>query len=314
MIYFLVNPASHSGKTKPFYEQTILPILEREQVVFKTFFSQSPGDLTQLTHRLIEKSKDSLTIILIGGDGSINEVLQGIQDFSKVTLGFIPAGSGNDLARDFYFPKDLDALLMGLLYNPVIVPHDLGQVQYHNGKKRLYITSAGTGFDASVCHDVNVSTLKPFLNKIGLSKLIYGGIALRHIVWHKKLGCTLNIDGEVLHTDRLFLLTFMNHSYEGGGFKFCPDAKPNDGLLDLCMASNITRPEIVTSFIKALKGQHKGHPKITLRQFKHLEVQLSSPQWLHTDGEVHQKETIFTVDVLPQVLNLITIERPISSK
>ena len=103
MYYFIVNPGSRSGRGKAVW-QIVEGILEREQVEYLVFFTAYRYHATKLA-REITSQKEKLTLVTVGGDGTVNEVVDGIQDFSRVTFGYIPTGSSNDFARSLRLPR-----------------------------------------------------------------------------------------------------------------------------------------------------------------------------------------------------------------
>ena len=116
MYYCIVNPSARSGKGKDIWE-----ILEKKftekGLEYRAVFTKGPGHATKLAKSLTEPtSQDSdqnnvKKLIVLGGDGTLNEAINGIQDFENTLVGYIPIGSSNDFARDLSFPKKLDDLI-----------------------------------------------------------------------------------------------------------------------------------------------------------------------------------------------------------
>ena len=110
MSYIIVNPASKSGKGAKIWSM-LEPVLIQKEIEYKVFFSKDVGQVTKLvrdlsTSLLNDTSDLILKLIILGGDGTLNEALQGITDFNHVQIGYIPTGSSNDLARDLLLPTD----------------------------------------------------------------------------------------------------------------------------------------------------------------------------------------------------------------
>ena len=241
MHHLIINPASKSGKGVHIFER-LEPYLIKQKADYQTYFTTGNGDATIFIREIIDTSVViPVKVIVLGGDGTINEVLQGIDDFSKVILGYIPTGSSNDLARDLQLSKDPIVNLNSILDGKKTVTMDIGQITYEDGSSRKFAVSGGIGFDAAVCEEAMYSAIKDFLNHIGLGKLTYLGIALRQLFTAKKASCDLYIDdNDPIHINRLLFIASMVHKYEGGGFLFCPEASYKDGLLDICAVGNIS--------------------------------------------------------------------------
>ena len=119
MYYIIVNPASKSGKGLKIWSQ-IEPVLIEKKIEYKLYFSKKIGHVSRLVRKLSASLADGapdfiLKLIILGGDGTLNEAIQGISDFNRVHLGYIPTGSSNDLARDLHLPKDPVKILESIL-------------------------------------------------------------------------------------------------------------------------------------------------------------------------------------------------------
>lgn len=298
MYHFIINPASRSGRGLKIWNKQIEPALKEKQVIYKSYLSKKAGDVTEIA-RKIYFSADSgtpLYIVVLGGDGTVNEVLQGIPDPRSLVLGYIPTGSSNDFARDLKIPKNpLDALNL-ILFSGKQTPMDLGTLIYPDGKMRRFLVSSGFGYDAAVCEEVNRSVVKNVLNKIGLGKLTYLGIALKQLFAAKRSSCKLTLDHDTTVTiDNMLFTCCMLHRFEGGGFMFAPDADAHDGLLNLCAVGDISKLLILFALPTAFYGKHYRFQGITPYVAKEITFESGSPLWVHTDGEVLRKENRITV-------------------
>lgn len=283
MYHFIVNPASRSGKGEKLWKETIKPILEKKRVTYAVHFSQKPGDLIDLAR---EYGKNKAHLVIVGGDGTVNEVLQGIVDLDDVFVSYIPTGSSNDLARDLEYPKDKEQVLNSILNDPMDFLMDVGEINTSEGD-RAFAVSCGIGFDAAVCYGTLHSKLKTTFNKLGLGKLTYLGEALKNLLFSKRSTCDIELDnGRFIRAKRTLFVAVMNHRYEGGGFKFCPDASANDGILDVFVASGL--PSLLILFVlpTAFYGKHLIIPGMNAYQTTSVRIKSSRPMWVHTDGEV----------------------------
>lgn len=301
---FLVNPASHSGKGKRIWDR-VEKQLHARGLSYEVFFSKGPGDIA----RLAKAHSDAGLLVVLGGDGTVNEALQGILDFSRVRLGYIPTGSGNDLARN-----------LGIVENPeealdrVIAPRremylDVGSVSWREKdgqKQRRFLVSCGMGYDAAVCRMVDSFDLKETLNRIGLGRLAYLGIGLRQMFTADYVKTEILLeDGKILDLERMLFAVSMSHRYEGGGFCFCPQADPEDGLFDLCVVNGVPRWKFPIIIPFARKGRHGIFSGVGLYRARQIKIQASSPLWIHTDGEVPAKTDRIVIRMEEQKLHFI---------
>lgn len=296
MYYFIVNPASRSGRGLKIWKEQVEPVLQAKDVAYRSFFSEKAGDAARFIREIIASAMQlPAPIIILGGDGTVNEALQGIDDTSKVILGYIPTGSSNDFARDLRIPKNPSAAL-DIVLNGKATPMDLGTVTYPDGEHRRFAVSCGMGFDAAVCEEALHSKLKNVMNKIGLGKLTYLGIALRQLFAAKAVSGRLTLeDGAPIDMGNMLFTACMLHRFEGGGFMFAPDADPHDGILNMCAVGDLSKLFVLFALPTAFKGKHYRFKGITPFKAGKLTLESSSPLWIHTDGEVSRKSSKITV-------------------
>lgn len=301
MYYIIVNPSSKSGRGIRIW-QKLKPVFIERNIPYKLMLSTHAGHVAEIT-REVTKSDEDVNFIILGGDGTINEALQGIRDFSKVSMGYIPTGSSNDLSRAMKLDKDPLKTLNTILSGKVSRIMDIGILtcdksgnttqrlpQDNIPDKRYFVVSSGIGFDAAVCEEALSSSIKNFFNKLRLGNLTYLGIALKQLIAAKPVACDLYLDGkEHVHAERFLFVASMIHKYEGGGFKFCPDADASDGVFDLCFVGNISKPLILLALPTAFFGKHYIFPQLFHYTARKVEIKTSVPLWVHTDGEVHFK-------------------------
>lgn len=287
MYHIIVNPASRSGKGLKIWEKQIEPKLKEKRISYHVYFSQKAGDIAVLANEITsDLVHEKITLIVLGGDGTVNEALQGMVFSPNIYLGYIPTGSSNDLARDLNIPKNPVKALENILTHQEVIPMDIGLVTFAHGK-RYFAVSCGIGFDAAVCEEVSKSKMKLFFNKIGLGKLTYLGIALKILLQAKNNACEFNLENHTrfFYPSILFSVS-MIHRYEGGGFKFCPTANYQDGLLDICTVGDIPKLIILLALPTAFLGKHYLFPKIYHCRGKKIELKTAHPMFFHTDGEV----------------------------
>ncbi len=182
---------------------------------------------------------------------------------------------------------------------------DLGVIECGE-KQYRFAVSAGIGFDAAVCHQVNRSKLKKILNKVGLGKLTYLGVALNQMIREPICTSEILIDGkQKKRFERTFFAAVMNHPYEGGGFRFCPDARIDDGLLDVIVISGISKWKILFCLPTAFKGKHTKFRGIDLFQCREAAIHFEKAAPIHTDGENVEIEQEMGAHLLPVQIRVI---------
>ena len=301
----VVNPVGASGRTLKKF-QKLLPIMQQSGNEIEVHYSTKEFGIGDICHKLTCNLKEDeiINLIVVGGDGTLNVALNGMEHLSNVHLGYIPAGSGNDLAKGIGLNTDLAVLTKDIMEGQVkrtmdvgkvymegisdtLVPSkDLGRYDENGRCYRRFHDSTGFGFDAAICQAADASKYKQVLNKLHLGKLIYLLCAIKLIFTTNRLDLKVISDGvENLYKECL-LFVAMNNTYEGGGFKFCPDAKNDDGILDLCIATTKSNGAFFKIFPSAYDGGHVKYKEIHMDKGSNVDVFAPEPQWVHTDGEV----------------------------
>ena len=288
MYHVIVNPASRSGRGKRIWAKQVEPVLKRENVPYQVHFSKKSGDLSEIAWEILAAAEGApVNMILLGGDGTMNELIQGFPEDVSVTLGYIPTGSSNDLARDLKIPGSGPKALDLILHTGKPYPMDLGCVTYPDGQKRRFCVSCGLGYDAAVCVEVQRSSLKAVLNRFGLGKLVYLGVALKQLFATKAVSARLTLDDNApIDIGKMLFVAGMIHRFEGGGFMFCPDADDSDGVLNLCAVGDVSKLLVLFALPTAFVGKHYRFRGITPYRARRFVLETSAPMWVHTDGEV----------------------------
>lgn len=307
MYTFIVNPHARSGLGQKVWNE-LEQALKKENVDYEVHFTKYQKHATKITSEITSDGKEHV-VVALGGDGTVNEVVNGIRNFEKTILGYIPIGSSNDFARGLNLPTNPIDALRNILECPNLHPMNIGEICYKN-KKRRFAVSAGIGFDADICHEAVVSHVKYFLNKLKLGKLTYVCIALHRLFVTKPCTVTVTMDNKTpLSFPNTYFVALMNNKYEGGGVKFCPKAKNNDDKLDLMIASDVSKLKVLCLIPLALFGLHTPFKGVHIHTCKHVEIHAKQAMPVHTDGEPIFLQHKISATCLPQKINVITSEK-----
>ena len=303
MYDFIVNPHSRSARGMEIWNR-IESVLKQRGVSYRVHFTKYRRHATKIARELTEDLQEH-TIVALGGDGTVNEVVNGISDFSKVTLGYIPSGSGNDFARGLGLPQQPEAALEAILNPTEIRPMDVGVLRYAS-RQRHFAISSGIGFDAAICHQAAVSKIKQILNRLKLGKMTYTLIALYRLMLDQPVTMQIQIDdGELQTFENVYFAAVMNNLYEGGGFKFCPEADSSDGILDVILISNLKKWQILLWLVTAYSGRHVHSKKVFIFSGKRIHIDSSRALPVHTDGEPVFLQKHLEFSPAPQQLRVI---------
>lgn len=306
MYHFIVNLNSRTGKARKIWED-IRAELEHREVVYAYHETKYAGHAIEIARKLVKNEEAPVKIVVLGGDGTFNEVINGARDYSKIELGYIPTGSGNDLARGLALPEDPLENLNRILNSTECMGMDLGCLSWDEGESRKYFAvSTGVGIDADVCRRALYSGLKRTLNKIGLGKLTYAILTIESLFAMQPMNAHIVADGvDYGIKDRVNFIAIMNHKCEGGGVPMSPMADATDGKLSLCCFSGVGKLRALTLFPSLLQGKHMGLSAYLGVDFREADIVLKTPFVWHTDGEMCSFNTVMHIECIPGAIQLM---------
>ena len=299
----IVNPLAGKGSALKAIPQ-IESILNSLDVDYDVILTEYPGHAITLAEEA--GSNGYTSVVAVGGDGTANEVINGLMkaaNAGKLTssLAVFPVGRGNDFSYGMGVPQELEEACK-LLANGNTRKIDIGLVKggdYPEG--RYFGNGVGIGFDTIVGFEA--AKLPSFISGIPA----YLIAALKTIfLFFKAPNLRIEIDGEVLEQPCL-LVSLMNGRRMGGSFMFAPESESDDGLLNLCIAKQVTRIQVLGLFPKVMSGTQKEHFAIKMPTAQHVKVKaLSGSLPVHADGEtICEAGNEVEVTILKQQLELV---------
>lgn len=282
-LQFIVNPASKTGRGIEIWRE-VEKVLKSSEIEYEVYYTKRIGHATELAGKLTEGEGEHV-LVALGGDGTVNEVVNGIVRISDTVLGYIPTGSGNDLAGGLDLPTDPVESIEHILENKSHLQMNVGVVETE-GERRRFAVSCGMGWDAAITHEVAVSKLKILLNKMKLGKLSYVFIALKQIFAFRTQPMEIRIDGkEPMRFEKNFFSAVMNGPYEGGRVMMCPAASWSDDLLDICIVDSVPKLKLLMVIPLAYRGWHRFIKGVHIKRGERITLKADKPLPVHVDGE-----------------------------
>lgn len=307
MYHFIINPHSKTGRAMNYWKE-LSSILDDRKILYTAYFTKKRKDATKIAEKICKDNAGVKKIIIVGGDGTANEVINGLDDYNEILLGYIPLGSSNDLARGLKLPKDPKAAL-DIILNPKQFRYvDHGTLKLNDSKESYqFAVSSGIGYDAAICNEALTSPLKKVLNKLHLGKLTYILIAVKQVFTHKPSEADIIIDDQQhIHTKKLIFMTSMIQKYEGGGLPMCPTAKDDDQKLTVCLVTNMKPAKILLFMPSIFFGKHTSFSGIHIIECSKIQVITSKPMVVHTDGEIVGFHDNLTLSCTPTQIRMFT--------
>ncbi len=260
------------------------------------WLTDQPEDATSFARRAQQQRFER--VIAAGGDGTINEVLNGLaDDFGRQQFGVLPLGTANDLARTLRLPLEPAAAAEALHAGQVRLL-DVVRLEVDGGPSRYFLNVSAGGFSTKLADNLDETT------KLWWGSLAYGVSALKTLSQLEPYALWIACDDEPPLEVSAYNLVVANARFVGGGVPVAPRAEPDDGLLDLVVFKEAPMPRLLTLVPKALLGEHLDDPDVLFRQVRRLQIESRPPFDLNTDGEiVGSCPARFTV--LPRALEVV---------
>ncbi|AQT79617.1 diacylglycerol kinase [Mycolicibacterium litorale] len=208
--------------------------------------------------------RDTDALVVVGGDGVIRLALQALAG-KDIPLGIVPAGTGNDHAREYRLPTDDPEAAVDVIAAGRTETVDLGHIQGADGSSTWFGTVAATGFDSLVSDRVNRMRWPH-------GRMRYNVAMVAEMYRLRLLPFRLVLDGEREIVTELTLAAFGNTRSYGGGMLICPGANHSDGLLDITMVHSGSRTRLIRLFPTVFKGTHVHLDEVTTERARTITV------------------------------------------
>lgn len=290
-IHILLNPVAGQGRAMKAYHQ-LKSILDREKIKYSTQVSERPYALIPLAKAYADRQHlAEEVLIIIGGDGSLNESLNGIKQsvHPDLPLTYLPAGSGNDFARAAKISSDPQKLVKQLIKGVYAEKVDCGvyqNLQHPEQGKRYFVNNLGIGFDAFVVHQSNKQELKKRFNRLHFGHLVYGFNIIKALRHQDTFMAMIRANHHLYRYGDSYFVTTTNHPYFGGGFAILPKASIRSHQLDTVIVEKPKLSKFVKLFLKLIvNGSHVNDPHFHYVEGKEIEITTYKKELGQLDGE-----------------------------
>lgn len=295
----IVNPAAGRRDGGAGW-RSVEAALRKANVAFDTVQTRAAGDATGLAMQAVRDGHRRL--IAVGGDGSVNEIVQGVMDAGladtrEVTLALAPHGTGNDWARSIAMPLDPRGIARTIAAGRTML-HDVGVIDFPaepQTRRRWFINVAGAGYDAVVTSRVP----RPVP-----SAVTYLKIALEGLVTYRSPEFRVRADGDVIE-GRLLLVFVANARYCGNRMHVAPTASMDDGLLDVLAVRELSLLRVLPKLVKLYGGRILGDPAVRHLRAARIRIETDPPVIVQADGQV-LPQTPAEFSVLRRAIRVVT--------
>ena len=306
----VVNPMASIGKGRKDWP-LIKDLLEKEGFDFDCVMTEHHGHAIELVRDNITE-KGYKRIISVGGDGTNNEVINGIFTqgrfpATEITMGVVPVGTGNDWRRTFGFPEGYPNIIKMLKKGNLFL-HDIGKVTYYNdgdARVRYFLNGAGMGLDEMVCNKTNKMKSE---GKGGTIRYLLS--VVNSLLTFKCIHVQIEVDDQQVFDEEILSLSIGNGRFNGGGMMMMPKAEPDDGLFDITVIKKVGFLKFALNVKNLYDGTFVDKLKeVSLFRGKKIRI-VSIPSHkllLETEGETLTNSP-FDFEMLPKAINMIVPE------
>jgi len=283
----IANPAARRGNSRLLISRT-LELLAKRGISYDLELTTGPKVAGVIARAAC---RDHAVIVAIGGDGTVNEVVQGMV-FADTPLGIIPGGSGNDFIKSLHIPNSLERAVDIILAGQTRAI-DVGKIN-----DTYFVNNIGFGFDAAV----NI-TAGSMVGSGGLS--LYLRALVNTLGKYRPVQLAVTLNGRTIDQET-FLLSIGNGTTCGGGFKLTPQAKLDDQLLDVTLVKPLPLAALLWHFPKVFLGTIGRVSYASQERTSELTITSNAPVPIHVDGELFPgNETAYNIRLVPRALTVI---------
>ena len=277
---FVLNPAAGKHDSSGELHQLIDELGSARGLDFRTIVTQGPGDATARVGEAV-RSGDELRIYACGGDGTLNEVVNGAAGWANAAVTHVPCGSGNDFVKLFSEPAAFADL--GRLMDPEEALFDVVRVN-----DRLSVGVCSIGFDARIGTDIARYKRLPLVTGPGAYALSIAANLIRGVHEHYRI----ELEGRVLD-GRYTMVSLCNGRWYGGGYCPVPEADPSDGLLDVLLVRAVSRATVVRVIGKYKQGRYRELSNLmTHHRCRSIRIRADAPTAVNLDGELLRTDDV----------------------
>ncbi|MFC2017202.1 diacylglycerol/lipid kinase family protein [Chloroflexota bacterium] len=299
----IVNPAAGGHST--YREWSLISRhLSDKGLLFDYVYTEGVGHAIELAKQAA--NTDYRYIIAVGGDGTVNEVVNGILDSAdphNIILGIVSAGTTCSFARSIGIPLDpVNSCNLLISQNRILI--DVGIVEYTSegqNLRRFFVNEADIGFGATVV-EASKQITNYFGRKINYLPHVIGGFT--SLISYKNKRITLRVEDRSEDIYDCAMLVIANGTHFGGGMQIAPNAQPNDGLLDMVIFGDMGKSELLKVWSMSYKGRHVSHNKVRLLKVSNVTIQCAENILVEADGELLGEGPV-SFSVLPSALSIV---------
>ncbi|WP_246942932.1 diacylglycerol/lipid kinase family protein [Bacillus pinisoli] len=292
MYIFIINRIAGGGRAVQVFNMIKNHPLYH-QVKCRSYVTEYEGHAEKLAQQVASIYSESITcFVVIGGDGTVHECVNGLKHFPTIPISCIAAGSGNDFVRGYGLSGDPVEVFRRIVehHNKDYWPGNFWTDSKRERNRRLFVNSISFGFDAEITQTANHSTYKKRLNKWKIGSISYVIALFQVLRRYKPLTVELEIDGKRQLFENVLMVTISNQPYYGGGMKINPSARIRPVSLSTLIIKNLSAWKIPFLFVSVFFGWHVHLKEVSVMQGNKIKLESKNTIVYQVDGQTGKCE------------------------
>lgn len=286
MYQFIVNPSAGAGRGYLIWKR-LERQLENDSQEYRVYFTERQGDAAEIARTLTADKEEAKILVVVGGEGTYNEVLNGVSFKGMLTLGYVPAGFRNALTRGFHSLWDVKRQVKRVLHPKYYRMLDYGVVTCGDEEifTRRFAGRCGIGLDAAVCHNILCCPARKHMCHFHMTKLLYFILGLKQLILAKPVKGYLVLDGvKKVEFNHIYFISFSVQQEEGKKKK-TSENPDHDGRMTVYVGNSARKRKMVPILFDVIMGIKKKERGVRIFECREAAVHLVRPLAVHVDGE-----------------------------
>lgn len=305
MYHFIVNPSAGAGRGYRIWKK-LERQLENDGQEYRVFFTENPGDAADIAKALTSDKKDPKILVVAGGEGTYNEVLNGVSFKGMLTLGYVPAGFRNALSKGFQSYRKVGRQAKRILHPKYYDILDYGVITFGDEviTSRRFAGRCGIGLDAAICHNLLCCPVRQKMSRFHLNGFLKFMLGLKQLILAHPVKGYMIIDGvRRLEFSHIYFLTFRVNGL-GKGRKKKQNAE-SSGKLMVYVANSSVKRRMFPALLNIITGNRKREPGVSVYECSEASVHLERPLAVHVDGESCMCQCDMEIRCIPGRIRMI---------
>ena len=306
MYQFIVNPSAGNGRGYHVWKR-LERQLDNDSQEYQVFFTETQGDAAGLAKRLTAEKNDPKVIIIVGGEGTYNEVLNGISLRGLLTLGYVPAGFRNALSKGFQSFRMVNRQARKILHPKYYRLLDYGVLTFGEEEvvSRRFAGRCGIGLDAAVCHNLLCSRMRQPMCRLRMVHILNFALGLKQLILAKPAKGYILLDGtKKVEFNHIYFISFMIRE-ESGKKKKKAGAEEDGGRMMVYVGNSAKKRKMVSILMDMLIGLRRKERGVRIFECSEAAVHLNRPLAVHVDGESCYCQQDLEVRCIPKRIRMI---------